>query len=259
MNLLRRHLMAASLGLAGCGSVPMPVPAAAGPARPQQAQSLDVVDAEGRTRRMRFWLHLPSGYTANGEPWREPWPMLFFLHGSGERGTDLDLVKVHGPPKQVAQGLDLPFVLVSPQLEEGRRWDVVALQALNVALQARLRVDPRRVTATGLSLGGHGVWLWAARFPDALAAIAPVCGFGQPADACALKQVPVRAYHGAVDSVVPLKAQQAMVDAHRACGGQVEFIVYPGVDHDAWNLAYADPALYPWLLAARAQAAKAPA
>lgn len=251
MDLQRRQLMFTGLGLAACGSLPTP----AEPARPQQAQSLDVADAEGRTRTMRFWLHLPNDYSASGPAW----PLLFFLHGSGERGTDMQQVKVHGPPKLVEQGRNLPFVLVSPQLDAGRSWDPVELQALSLALQSRLRVDPQRVSATGLSLGGHGVWHWAARFPSALAAIAPVCGFGRPADACALKQVPVRAYHGAVDSVVPLKAHQAMVDAHRACGGQVEFIVYPGVDHNAWDPAYADPALVPWLLAARTNPGKAPA
>ncbi len=251
MDRLRRRLSLSGLALAGCGSLPTP----ADPAQPQQTQQLDVTDADGRPRTVRFWLHLPNDYRANGPAW----PLVFFLHGSGERGTDMSLVKVHGPPKQVEQGRDLPFVLVSPQLDEGRRWDVVELQALSLALQSRLRVDPRRVSATGLSLGGHGVWHWAARFPDALAAIAPVCGFGRPAEACALKRVPVRAYHGAVDSVVPLQAHQAMVDAHRACGGRVDFIVYPGVDHNSWDPAYADPALYPWLLAAKTPNGKAPA
>lgn len=257
MDVLRRRLLftglGTGLGLSACGSLPTP----AEPAAPQQAQQLDVPDGTGGTRRMRFWLHLPNEYSAESRG--TAWPMVFFLHGSGERGTDMKLVKVHGPPKQVEQGRNLPFVLVSPQLDEGRSWDAVELQALNVALHSRLRVDPQRVTATGLSLGGLGVWNWAARYPSALAAIAPVCGFGKPAEACALSAVPVRAYHGAVDSVVPLKAHQAMVDAHRACGGRAEFIVYPGVDHNSWDPAYADPALYPWLLAARSNTGKAPA
>jgi predicted peptidase len=149
--------------------------------------------------------------------------------------------------------------LVSPQLDAGRVWEPLELHTFRAALLAQLHVDPLRVSATGLSLGGHGVWHWAARFPDTLAAIAPVCGFGRPADACAVRQVPVRAYHGAVDSVVPLQAHQAMVDAHRACGGRVDFIVYPGVDHNSWDPAYADPALVPWLLAAQSTHGKAPA
>lgn len=251
MGLQRRQCLLSGLGLAACGSVPEP------PARvmAEQALSWTLADAHGQQRALRFWLHLPRGYRSDGPAW----PLLVFLHGSGERGSDLDLVKLHGPPRLAAQGRDFPFVLVSPQLDAGRRWEPLELHTLRTALLAQLHVDPQRVSATGLSLGGRGVWHWAARFPDTLAAIAPVCGFGRPADACALKQVPVRAYHGAEDSVVPLRAQQAMVDAHRACGGQVDFIVYPGVDHNAWDPAYADPTLVPWLLAARTHPVKAPA
>jgi predicted peptidase len=156
---------------------------------------------------------------------------------------------VHGPPRHAARGADYPFVLVSPQLEEGMRWEPSVLHALLNAVRPALRVDMHRVTATGLSLGGHGVWEWATAFPDDLAGIAPVCGFGRPADLCRMKGVPVRAYHGAADTVVPLAAQQACIDALRACGGQAEFTVYPDVGHDAWNAAYDDPALVPWLMA----------
>lgn len=239
-GLNRRALLASSLTLGGC---------AAGLGEPlqggQHAQSLAVVTDDGLRSTQRFWLYLPPGYMAAGTAW----PLVFFLHGSGERGSDLQRVKVHGPPKLVDQGREFPFILVSPQLDEGRSWEPRELQALSQALQRRLRVDATRVTATGLSLGGHGVWHWASAYPDRLAAIAPVCGFGQPGQACAMRRVPVRAYHGEIDAVVPLAAQAAMVDAVRACGGQAGLIVYPGVGHDAWNLAYADAELYAWLMA----------
>lgn len=202
----------------------------------------------GRDLPLRTWLYLPPGY----EGGTQAWPLVVFLHGSGERGTDLPRVKVHGPPKHVDQGRDYPFVLCSPQLEEGRAWKPEDLHALIGALQARLRIDPARISGTGLSLGGAGVWAWAAAYPKDLAAIAPVCGFGNPAVVCQARAVPVRAYHGAIDTVVPLAAQQACVDALRACGGQADFTVYPGVGHDAWNPAYEDPALVPWLMQQRA-------
>ena len=76
-----------------------------------------------------------------------------------------------------------------------------------------------------------------------------VCGRGDPAEVCRARSVPVRAYHGSADTVVPLAAQQACVDALRACGGSVDFTIYPGVGHDAWTPAYQDPALVPWLMA----------
>lgn len=204
-----------------------------------------VLPVRGQDEPVRMWLSLPRGYASS----RRAWPLLVFLHGSGERGAELDKVKAHGPPKLVAQGADLPCVLCSPQLGEGMRWDPERLHALLVALRERLRIDARRVTATGLSIGGHGVWNWAAAYPQDLAAIAPVCGHGDPAAVCRARQVPVRAYHGDADTVVPLASQQACVDALRACGGSVEFIVYPGVPHDSWTLAYNDPALMPWLMA----------
>ncbi len=202
----------------------------------------------GRDLPLRTWLYLPPGYEGGSQAW----PLLVFLHGSGERGSDLARVKTHGPPKQVEQGRDLPFILCSPQLEAGRAWSPDDLHALMAALQARLRIDASRISGTGLSLGGGGVWAWAAAYPQDLAAIAPVCGFGNPAAVCQARAVPVRAYHGAADDVVPLAAQQACVDALRACGGTVDFTVYPGVGHDAWTPAYEDPALVPWLMQQRA-------
>lgn len=213
---------------------------------PERQQTLAVPIA-GRDLPLRSWLYLPPGYAAG----TQAWPLVVFLHGSGERGTDLAAVKVHGPPRHVEQGVDYPFVLCSPQLEAGRGWKPDDLHLLISALQTRLRIDATRICGTGLSLGGHGVWAWAAAYPRDLAAIAPVCGFGDPAAVCRARTVPVRAYHGAADTVVPLAAQQACVDALRACGGTVEFKVYPGVGHDAWNPAYEDPELVPWMMRQR--------
>jgi predicted peptidase len=233
----RRTVLATPLLMIACAHAP-------NDSWPEGQQPLSLRLA-GRAEPLRSWLYLPRGYRGS----TRTWPLVVFLHGSGERGEELDRVKLHGPPKHVAQGADYPFVLCSPQLEEGRRWSPDTLHALLPALHARLRLDPRRTTATGLSLGGHGVWEWATAFPRDLAAIAPVCGFGEPDDLCRMRQVPVRAYHGDADTVVPLAAQQACVDALRACGGQVEWIVLHGVGHDAWNRAYEDPALVPWLMA----------
>jgi predicted peptidase len=196
---------------------------------------------------MRLWLYLPAGYHAS----HQAWPLVFFLHGSGERGSDLAQVKVHGPPRHAAAGRAYPFVLVSPQLDAEADWSPADLHALLQWLLPRLRVDVRRVLATGLSRGGRGVWAWAAAHPQDLAGIAPVCGGGRPVTVCQARQVPVRAYHGAEDTVVPLAEQQASVAALLACGGQATLTVYPGVGHDSWTPAYEDTGLVPWLLAQR--------
>ena len=115
------------------------------------------------------------------------------------------------------------------------------------------RIESRGVTVNlflGNEVEGGPANLWLRCHGAAgIEAIAPVCGFGDPDDVCRLRNVPVRAYHGAADIVVPLARQQECVDALRACGGTAEFIVFPGVGHDAWNPAYDDPALVPWLMA----------
>ena len=193
----------------------------------------------------RFWIWLPPGYTQTSARW----PLVVFLHGSGERGTDLAKVKVHGPPKLVAQGQAWPAVLVSPQCEDGAHWEPERLHRLLGALKARLNVDPQRCTGTGLSMGGFGVWNWATAFPRDLAAIAPVCGYGDPAKVAVMRGVPVRAYHGDADPVVPVAPHVACVEALRAAGGKASLTLYPGVGHDSWTSAYNDPELLPWLLA----------
>ena len=244
----RRTALACPLLLTACtsmttvpNSAPAPSPA---PAPGQHPLTLSL---PGRVLPLRSWLYLPPAYPAS----TQDWPLVVFLHGSGERGNELDRVKVHGPPRHAAQGADYPFILCSPQLEEGQRWQPDTLHALLAALRAQLRIDAARITATGMSLGGHGVWNWAAAYPLDLAGIAPVCGYGDPAAVCQARAVPVRAYHGDADTAVPLVRQQACVDALRACGGQVSFTVYPGVGHDAWTPAYQDPGLVPWLMAQR--------
>ncbi len=250
----RRAALAAPAALAARAQPPpttaaaVPTPLAAAPLAAGRLHAV-AVPLAGRVDPVRAWLYLPresAAGTAAGA-----WPLVVFLHGSGERGDDLARVAIYGLPRLVARGGHLPFVLFAPQLPARRVWNPAELHALVGALQARLAIDADRVCATGLSLGGHGVWRWAAAHPRDLAAIAPVCGYGDPAAVCAARDVPVRAYHGADDPVVPLAAQQACIDALRACGGRAEFIVYPGVGHDAWTPAYDDPALVPWLLAQR--------
>lgn len=235
-DLLRRALIGTPL-LANACTAPLTAPR-------QQAIALSL---PGRPTPLQALLALPRGYHDD----ERAWPLVVFLHGSGERGDDIERVKVNGPPRLVAEGREFPFVLCSPQLEAEGDWNPDQLHALLAALRSGWRIDATRTTATGLSRGGHGVWRWAAAWPDDLAGIAPVCGHGDPARVCRARRVPVRAYHGADDNVVPLAAQQACVDALRACGGEVSFTVYPGVGHGSWEAAYEDPGLVPWLMARR--------
>ena len=201
-------------------------------------------------------VSLPDGYDA--EPDRA-WPLLLFLHGAGERGDSLEAVSVHGPIQERRQGRDLPFVIVAPQVPEGERWTVGRIAAALDAAQAAYRTDPDRVYLTGLSMGGFGTWEAIQRMPERFAAAVPVCGGGWPLGLGRAHTVPVWAFHGAMDSVVPVEMSVGMVRALRQAGGDVRFTVYPDAGHDSWSQAYATPELYDWLLSHRLSDRTAPA
>lgn len=202
-----------------------------------------------RAVELPYLLFLPQGYSAQAS---QRYPLLIFLHGSGEAGTDLEKVKIHGPPKLVAQRPDFPFIVASPQIPDAETgFDPVQLDALLDELLERLPIDPDRVYLTGLSLGGEATYAWAALRPERFAAIAPVSGNWTPEVACRLKNVPVWAFHGAHDDVVPLEGDRAMVNEINACGGHARLTVYPDAGHDAWTATYASDELYSWLLSQR--------
>lgn len=201
-----------------------------------------------------YLLYLPKGY---GEKDRK-WPLMLFLHGAGERGDNLELVKVHGPAKRIEQGKDYPFIVVSPQCPSGQWWTEKAdvLMALLDEIEAKYAVDPDRIYLTGLSMGGFGTWTLACRHPERFAAIAPICGGGEWFLADRLKSVPVWAFHGAKDSVVPLALSETMVQAVERAGGRAKLTVYPEANHDSWTVTYDNPELYDWLLSHRATRSK---
>lgn len=193
---------------------------------------------------MGYLLYLPKDYDK-----QEKWPLVMFLHGAGERGDNLDLVKVHGPPKLAAAGKDFPFILVSPQCPKDMWWEPIELVALLDDLGSKYKVDADRVSVTGLSMGGFGAWRLAAYAPQRLAAIAPVCGGGEPYWARQFAHLPVWAFHGAKDNVVPQERSTAMVEALKKEKATPKFTVYPDAGHDSWTETYNNPELYAWLLA----------
>ncbi len=197
-----------------------------------------------RTVQGRYLLYLPPEY----EDSDQDWPLLLFLHGAGERGDDLELVKRHGPPKLIEEGRNFPFIVVSPQSPPNQGWDPQSLHALLDEVIASHRVDESRIYLTGLSMGGYGTWSLALSDPGRFAAIAPICGGGAAYMACALKDTPVWVFHGALDEVVPIKQSTDMVRALQRCDGNVRFTVYPMAGHDSWTETYENPELYEWML-----------
>ena len=132
--------------------------------------TVKVKSAEGeRETTLRYLLALPADYDKPDQKW----PLVLFLHGAGERGDDLEKVKIHGPPKLAAGGKDFPFVLVSPQCESGSRWNPQELAKLVDHLANTYRVDRQRLYVTGLSMGGSGTWSLVTEFPGMFAAAIP--------------------------------------------------------------------------------------
>ncbi len=193
---------------------------------------------------MQYLVYLPKGYQDN-----EAWPLVLFLHGAGERGENLSLVTRHGPPKLAAAGRDFPFVLVAPQHPKGSWWDAETVLDFLDAVINKYRIDASRIYVTGLSMGGFGTWAIAGLAPERFAAVAPISGGGEPEEACRIHNVPVWAFHGTRDTVIPIERSREMVAALEACGAEeVRFTEYPDAGHDAWTRTYADSAIYQWLL-----------
>ena len=197
------------------------------------------------TTRASYLLYLPPGYNQSS---KKKWPVLLFLHGAGERGANLELVKTHGPARLIEQGRQLPFIVVSPQCPADGSWRPETLGALLDEIERRYRVDRLREYVTGLSMGGFGTWALALEYPDRFAAIAPICGGGHWWAVPRIKHLPVWVFHGKKDRIVPHARSTEMVAALRQCGGNVKFTTYPNADHNSWTVTYENPALFRWLL-----------
>jgi predicted peptidase len=205
-------------------------------------------------QKLDYLIYLPTDYDQNSP---EGWPLILFLHGAGERGSDLSRVKYHGPPKLIGKGTNYPAIVVAPQCPEGETWDTATLIGLLDAIVAANNVNTNRVYLTGLSMGGYGTWSLGTEHPERFAAIAPICGGGQPLPIYLaddkrkrdLQNLPVWAFHGAKDPVVPLEESKRMVDALKRIGAEeVKLTVYPEAQHDSWTETYENPLLLQWFL-----------
>ncbi len=242
----------AAMAAVGCSSMKTSKSSPSARAGAQTAQAFRVQIRQAVEA--AYWLYLPQDYQREGE---RRWPLILFLHGAGERGTNLSKVAVHGPPKFLRNRPDFPFVVVSPQCPTGEVWSDETLLALLDHVLARHAIDPARVYLTGLSMGGYGTWSLATKAPQRFAAVAPICGGGEtirvllpgPGQAAALRTLGVWAFHGAKDDVVPVAESERMINAFKAAGVKdLQLTVYPDAGHDAWTETYENPRLYDWFL-----------
>lgn len=223
----------------------VPVTRAAEPQPGKQVEQMFQSASDPATK-LGYLLYLPKR-GENAAP-QEKLPLLLFLHGSGERGSDLSLVKKHGPPKLVDGGYDLPFVVVSPQCPAEQRWDAKTLLALLDDVSDRHAIDKDRVYVTGLSMGGSGTWSLIAAEPSRFAAAVPICGRGDLQAAERVGRLPVWIVVGDRDRAELVANCRELAKSIQSHGGDVKLSIYSNVGHDSWTQTYATPELYEWML-----------
>jgi predicted peptidase len=221
-------------------------------------------NAAGETLNVR--LYLPPALSAGRK-----WPVVLFLHGAGERGTNNVSQLKHGIESLIRYGKDAndPAILLVPQCPANEQWVKVPWNApshtipeqpsrpLRLALallrekMAALPVDPARVYVTGVSMGGYGTWDAVQREPRLFAAAMPICGGGDTALAPVIKHVPIWTFHGDKDTAVPVGRSRDMAKALEACGGKIQYREYPDAGHDVWTRTYNDTGVLTWFFSQR--------
>lgn len=199
------------------------------------------------------------------------YPLVLFLHGAGERGDDNSAQLKHGviPIIEGAKKLGDPCFLIAPQCPADRWWSPINRETMRLSAAGKPNplmeavitlvsdmmkthpVDPKRLYVTGISMGGYATWDLLVRAHEKIAAAVPICGGGDPSQATAFKDIPVHAFHGELDSAVPVRSTREMITAMQQAGGKPLATFYPDLNHDSWTRTYNDPALIRWIFQQR--------
>lgn len=206
-------------------------------------------------RALAYWLFQPDEQIINSV---EKMPLLLYLHGASSRGHDISMVLNSGLPYLLRQGLEVPFMVLAPQCPPETWWSD-HLDVLDVLLKDvidRYPVDASQVLASGSSMGAYGVWHLGVTFPQRFAGLSPLCGggayfYGFPERVQVLRDVPVWAFHGENDPIVPLRETQALVEMLEAVDGRVKLTTIPGGGHDIWQVVYPMPEWIDWVMTQR--------
>lgn len=217
-----------------------------------QAQSIQGVATSTYSKESvcnyQYALFKPSNNQAaiNGQ-----YPLIIALHGAGERGNDLQLLRKHGVLKLAERQSDFPFYVLAPQCKKGDFWDAVSLKSLLDEITNQYAIDTTRIYATGYSMGSYGVLDMAVRYPTTFAAIAPICGASErhAFQAHKLADTPCWLFHGLFDiAIAPTKTYKLYLALKRKNATQVKYTLYPFKSHNAWTKAYQRSGLFNWFL-----------
>ena len=194
---------------------------------------------------LEYVVYMPEGLS--GEL-----PLVLFLHGAGERGKNIDLVGIHGFPKQAKAGIDFSFILVAPQCPLDRYWSepelVDGLIAIQKSCFQKFNVDTERFYVTGLSMGGYGTYALASKIPHKIAAAVPICGAADLKTIHKMKDIPTWIFHGDQDQVVPVKNSLDAFEILEPINPNVHLTIYKGIGHDSWTETYQNSDVLDWML-----------
>ena len=191
---------------------------------------------------LSYALHRP-------ENTKEKKPLIIFLHGSGEKGTDIEKVKVHGPFKYLKNN-DLDAYVLAPQCPENEYWDSEVLYQLILKIQKENAIDSNRIYLTGLSMGGWGAWNLAFAHPEMFAALVPIAGFVDRVpmiENCEIAAIPIRIFHGLVDDVVDVNYSISIYKKLKTCNSNIELTIFDDAGHDSWTRVYDNKEIYGWM------------
>ena len=178
----------------------------------------------------------------------EKLPLLIYLHGAGTRGNDFSQMRLIEPIKELKNGRRINAVIVAPQCYAETWFDLFGLlsEFIETAINQE-NIDRSRVYITGVSMGAYATWQMCISHPDWFAAVVPVCGGGMYWDAERLKDLPIWAFHGALDTVVFPEESIKMVSAINKNGGNAKLTILPKDDHNAWDSTFACDEMWKWL------------
>lgn len=190
-----------------------------------------------------YALHIPKDVSVKK-------PLIVFLHGSGEKGTDIEKVKIHGPFKYIKTH-ELDTYILAPQCPENEYWDDEVLNQLIDKIQHEHDIDSDRIYLTGLSMGAWGAWNLVFAHPEKFAALVPIAGFVDRVpmiENCKIKDIPTRIFHGLLDEVVVVENSIAIYKKLKLCNIDIALTIFDDANHDSWSRVYDNFEIYEWML-----------
>ena len=198
---------------------------------------------------LQYLIYLPDDYNKNLE---ESFPLVLFLHGAGERGRDLELIKKHGIPKRINEGKEFPFIVLAPQCPTSAWWNfdeyIFSLIKMVDAVIEMYKVDKARIYGTGLSMGGFGILSLAMQNPKIFSAIVPICGGANINKLKILNNLPMWLFHGEKDDVYPPESSILIYKMLKKDNPNIKLTIYHDLGHDCWTKTYENDKMFEWLL-----------